>query len=79
MRKRLCRRLRYTINLREQAAMPVIVGRKSRAETFSDALRTYTIEEMMGDCKVLQAGTSHNLEQNVSRVFDTQFTDKNEQ
>lgn len=63
----------------EQAAMPVIVGRKSRAETFAGALRTYTIEAMMGDCKALQAGTSHNLGQNFSCVFGTQFTDENGQ
>ncbi|XP_042506418.1 proline--tRNA ligase, chloroplastic/mitochondrial-like [Macadamia integrifolia] len=33
----------------EQAAIPVIAGRKSRLETFAGALRTYTIEAMMGD------------------------------
>jgi prolyl-tRNA synthetase len=36
------------------AAMPVIVGRKSRVETFAGAVNTYTIEAMMGDCKALQ-------------------------
>lgn len=56
----------------EQAAIPVIVGRKSRAETFAGASRTYTIEAMMGDRKALQAGTSHNLGQNFSRAFETQ-------
>ncbi|KAH9305273.1 hypothetical protein KI387_009677, partial [Taxus chinensis] len=56
----------------EQAAIPVIAGRKSRAETFAGALRTYTIEAMMGDCKALQAGTSHNLGQNFSLAFGTQ-------
>eukprot|EP00252_Welwitschia_mirabilis_P003296 TRINITY_DN13389_c0_g1_i1.p1 TRINITY_DN13389_c0_g1~~TRINITY_DN13389_c0_g1_i1.p1 ORF type:complete len:546 (+),score=116.70 TRINITY_DN13389_c0_g1_i1:209-1846(+) len=61
----------------EEAAMPVIVGHKSKTETFAGALHTYTIEAMMGDCKALQAGTSHNLGQNFSRVFDTQFTDEN--
>uniref|UniRef100_A0A0D6R449 proline--tRNA ligase n=1 Tax=Araucaria cunninghamii TaxID=56994 RepID=A0A0D6R449_ARACU len=63
----------------EQAAIPVIAGRKSRAETFAGALRTYTIEAMMGDCKALQAGTSHNLGQNFSLAFGTQFTDENGQ
>lgn len=56
----------------EQAAIPVIAGRKSRAETFAGALRTYTIEAMMGDCKALQAGTSHSLGQNFSLAFGTQ-------
>ncbi|KAJ4951559.1 hypothetical protein NE237_028391 [Protea cynaroides] len=63
----------------EQAAIPVIPGRKSRRETFAGALRTYTIEAMMGDRKALQAGTSHNLGQNFSRAFGTQFTDENGQ
>ncbi|KAF8412214.1 hypothetical protein HHK36_000174 [Tetracentron sinense] len=63
----------------EEAAIPVIVGRKSRVETFAGASRTYTIEAMMGDRKALQAGTSHNLGQNFSRAFGTQFTDENGQ
>ncbi|KAJ6846995.1 putative proline--tRNA ligase, chloroplastic/mitochondrial [Iris pallida] len=63
----------------EQAAIPVIAGRKSRAETFAGAACTYTIEAMMGDRKALQAGTSHNLGQNFSRAFGTQFTDENGQ
>lgn len=56
----------------EQAALPVIAGRKSERETFSGASKTYTIEAMMGDRKALQAGTSHNLGQNFSRAFGTQ-------
>lgn len=56
----------------EQAAIPVIAGRKSKVETFAGADRTYTIEAMMGDRKALQAGTSHNLGQNFSRAFGTQ-------
>ncbi|XP_010255267.1 PREDICTED: proline--tRNA ligase, chloroplastic/mitochondrial [Nelumbo nucifera] len=63
----------------EQAAVPVITGRKSQLETFAGASRTYTIEAMMGDRKALQAGTSHNLGQNFSRAFGTQFTDENGQ
>lgn len=56
----------------EQAAIPVIAGRKSKVETFAGADRTYTIEAMMGDRKALQAGTSHNLGQNFSRAFGIQ-------
>ncbi|URE14225.1 hypothetical protein MUK42_10412 [Musa troglodytarum] len=61
---------------RKGAAIPVIAGRKSRAGTFAGAIQTYTIEAMMGDRKALQAGTSHNLGQNFSRAFGTQFTDE---
>ncbi|XP_073064306.1 proline--tRNA ligase, chloroplastic/mitochondrial isoform X1 [Primulina eburnea] len=63
----------------EEAAIPVIAGRKSKMETFAGASKTYTIEAMMGDRKALQAGTSHNLGQNFSRAFGTQFTDENGQ
>ncbi|XP_039797715.1 proline--tRNA ligase, chloroplastic/mitochondrial-like isoform X1 [Panicum virgatum] len=69
----------YTKFAYEQAAIPVIPGRKSRVETFAGANRTYTIEAMMGDKKALQAGTSHNLGQNFSRAFGTQFMDENGQ
>ncbi|WCJ36697.1 Proline--tRNA ligase [Euphorbia peplus] len=69
----------YTKFAYEQTAIPVIAGRKSKVETFAGAVRTYTIEAMMGDRKALQAGTSHNLGQNFSRAFGTQFTDENGQ
>ncbi|KAK9814281.1 hypothetical protein WJX72_003344 [[Myrmecia] bisecta] len=58
------------------ACMPVIAGRKSRLETFAGADVTYTIEAMMGDGKALQAGTSHNLGQNFSKAFGTEFLDE---
>ncbi|MCL7041746.1 hypothetical protein MKW94_015637 [Papaver nudicaule] len=69
----------YTKFAYEIAAIPVVTGRKSKAETFAGASRTYTIEAMMGDKKALQAGTSHNLGQNFSRAFGTQFLDENTQ
>ena len=54
-------------------AMPVVTGRKTDAERFAGALRTYTCEAMMQDNKALQAGTSHNLGQNFSKAFDLKF------
>jgi len=60
-----------------EAAVPVIVGRKSATERFAGANETYTIEAMMGDCKALQSGTSHNLGQNFARAFDIKYLDKN--
>ena len=59
----------------EDAAIPVIAGRKSENEKFAGALRTYSIEAMMGDGKALQSGTSHNLGNNFARSFDIQFLD----
>src|SRR5512142_252661 len=54
-------------------AMPVITGVKTDSERFAGALRTYSCEAMMQDNKALQAGTSHNLGQNVSKAFELSF------
>jgi len=61
------------------AAMPVVAGRKSEAERFPGADQTYSIEAMMGDRKALQSGTSHNLGQNFAKSFDIKYLDKNNQ
>jgi prolyl-tRNA synthetase len=58
-----------------EAAVPVIQGQKSESEKFAGALRSYTIEAMMGDTRALQSGTSHNLGQNFARAFDIQYLD----
>jgi prolyl-tRNA synthetase len=60
-----------------EAAVPVIPGRKSETEKFAGALRSYTIEGMMGDTRALQAGTSHNLGQNFAKAFEIQYLDQN--
>jgi prolyl-tRNA synthetase len=60
-----------------EAAIPVVKGRKSTIERFAGALRTYTIEGMMGDKRALQSGTSHNLGQNFARAFDIKYLDEN--
>ena len=61
----------------EDAAIPVITGRKSESEKFAGAVRSYSIEAMMGDCRALQSGTSHFLGQNFAKAFDIRFLDKN--
>jgi prolyl-tRNA synthetase len=58
------------------AAVPVIKGRKSEAERFAGAERTYAIEAIMGDGRALQAGTSHNLGQNFAKAFEIRYLDK---
>jgi prolyl-tRNA synthetase len=65
----------YRAFAQEDAAIPVVPGRKSANEKFAGALRTYSIEAMMGDGKALQAGTSHNLGDNFARSFDIQYLD----
>jgi prolyl-tRNA synthetase len=59
-----------------EAAVPVVKGRKSEREKFAGALRSYSIEAMMGDTRALQAGTSHNLGDNFARAFDIRYLDK---
>jgi prolyl-tRNA synthetase len=60
-----------------EAAIPVIPGRKSASERFAGANETYSIEAMMGDGKALQSGTSHNLGQNFAKAFDIRYLDRN--
>jgi len=62
-----------------EAAIPVIPGRKSESEKFAGAVQSYTIEAMMGNKWALQAGTSHFLGQNFAKAFGTQFLNKDNQ
>lgn len=67
----------YTDFAVNDAAIPVIPGRKSDQERFAGALFSYSIEAMMRDRRALQAGTSHDLGQNFAKAFDIQYTDEN--
>jgi len=69
----------YRSFVEETLAMPVVAGKKTENEKFAGAEHTYSIEGLMSDGKALQAGTSHNLGQNFSKVFDIQFSDKDNQ
>ncbi len=59
-------------------AIPVIEGKKTERERFAGALETYAIEALMTDGKALQMGTSHNLGQHFSKVFNIRFEDRNQ-
>ncbi|KAL0358936.1 UNVERIFIED_CONTAM: Proline--tRNA ligase, chloroplastic/mitochondrial [Sesamum angustifolium] len=63
----------YTKFAFEQAAIPVIAGRKSKVETFAGASRTYTIEAMM------VIGRPCRLEQVTTLGRISPFTDENGQ
>src|SRR5437870_9673188 len=63
----------YASVAEEVLAMPVMKGIKSESEKFAGALRTYSIEALMGDGRAMQAGTSHNLGQNFAKAFDITF------
>ncbi|NUN11285.1 proline--tRNA ligase [Candidatus Micrarchaeota archaeon] len=59
-------------------AMPVMAGVKSRSETFPGAEYTTTVEALMPDGKALQCGTSHNLGQSFSKMFDVKYKTNDE-
>jgi prolyl-tRNA synthetase len=59
-----------------EAAVPVVKGRKSESEKFAGARHSYSIEAMMGDTRALQAGTSHNLGDNFARAFEIRYLDQ---
>jgi prolyl-tRNA synthetase len=67
----------YTDFAVNDGAVPVIPGVKSDSEKFAGAVRSTTIEAMMGDKRALQSGTSHFLGQNFAKAFDIRFLDWN--
>ncbi len=60
-----------------EAAIPVIKGRKSETERFAGAQITTSIEGMMQDKRALQSATSHYFGQNFAKAFNIQYLDKN--
>jgi len=57
-------------------AVPVLLGKKSPAETFAGAVYTMTLEGLMRDGLALQMGTSHYFGQNFARAYDIAFSNK---
>jgi prolyl-tRNA synthetase len=57
-------------------AVPVLLGKKSPAETFAGAVYTMTLEGLMRDGQALQMGTSHYFGQNFARAYDISFSNK---
>ncbi len=66
----------YTDCAVDDAALPVVPGRKSESERFAGADASYSVEAMMGDKKALQAATSHFLGQNFAKAFEIKYLDK---
>jgi prolyl-tRNA synthetase len=74
----LLRAEQYKRLMETQLAVPVLMGKKSKSETFAGALYTIALEALMPDGKALQMGTSHNLGQHFSKVFGIEFLDSDE-
>lgn len=68
----------YKEFVEQDLAIAVISGKKTEREKFAGALETYAIEALMSDGKALQMGTSHNLGQHFSKVFNIRFEDRNQ-
>ncbi|MBN2042462.1 MAG: proline--tRNA ligase [Candidatus Aenigmarchaeota archaeon] len=69
----------YRELMETQLAVPVLMGKKSRSETFAGALYTLTLEAFMPDGKALQMGTSHHLGQHFAKVFKIKYRDKDKE
>eukprot|EP00933_Yihiella_yeosuensis_P042434 TRINITY_DN37002_c0_g1_i1.p1 TRINITY_DN37002_c0_g1~~TRINITY_DN37002_c0_g1_i1.p1 ORF type:complete len:788 (+),score=259.98 TRINITY_DN37002_c0_g1_i1:53-2416(+) len=60
----------------ELMAIPVVRGRKTKAETFPGADYTTTVEAFIpATGRAIQGATSHHLGQNFSKMFDIEFQD----
>ncbi len=66
----------YKELIETQLAIPVLLGKKSKSETFAGALYTVALEALMPDGKALQMATSHQLGQHFSKAFDIKYRDK---
>ncbi len=62
--------------LRDELALPTVMGLKTESEKFAGAVETYCVEALMGDGWALQAGTSHFLGQNFAKAFGIKFLDE---
>ncbi len=68
----------YREFVESELAVPVLSGKKTARERFAGALETYAIEALMSDGKALQMGTTHNLGQHFSKVFNIRFEDRDQ-
>ena len=66
----------YSDIIENLLAIPVLKGRKTKAEQFAGAEATYTVETLMHDGRALQSGTSHYFGQNFSKPFDIKFQNR---
>jgi len=59
-----------------EMAIAVVPGLKTESEKFPGALRTYSVEALMGDGRALQAATSHNLGQHFAQAYEIRYLDR---
>ena len=67
----------YKKALIELLKIPCIFVKRPEWDKFAGADETISLETLMPDGKILQAGTVHNLGQNFSKPFQIKFLDEN--
>ena len=70
----------YKTIYEKQLAVPVIMGLKTKGETFAGAEYTYTIEGYIPEAnKGIQCATSHHLGQTFTKMFDIKYDNESMQ
>jgi prolyl-tRNA synthetase len=72
----MLRAQQYKELIETQLAIPVIMGKKSRSETFAGADYTIALEALMPDGRGLQMATSHKLGQHFAKVFGIKYRNR---
>lgn len=62
---------------RNYLALPSLIGKKSKTETFAGAEYTFSLEFLMPNGKAIQGPDFHHDGQNFSKAFNISFLDKN--
>jgi prolyl-tRNA synthetase len=57
----------------DSLAIPYVISERPSWDRFAGALTTYAFDTIFPDGRCLQIGTTHNLGQNFSKVFDVTF------
>ncbi|MDX1917699.1 MAG: proline--tRNA ligase [Candidatus Caenarcaniphilales bacterium] len=66
----------YESFMRETLALAPLVGEKTPSERFAGAETTFSLEVLLRDKKVLQAGTSHHLGKGFADAFEIKYQNK---
>ncbi len=66
-------------NVYREACMSFLILRRPKYDTFAGAVYSIAYDSPLPDGRTLQIGTTHNLGQGFSKVFDITFQDKDKQ
>ncbi len=69
----------YSEHFSENLAVPFILSKRPKWDTFPGAVYTKAFDTIMPDGKFMQIGTVHNLGDNFAKTFEIKFRDENEE